>query len=101
MNTAVINLKVEPRLKAQAQRVAGELGLSLGAIIKGYLKQLIRTKTVTFSSASEIPNEYLIKILKESEADRKAGRTSAAFDKVGDAMAWLKNPKRKYENQIR
>ncbi len=48
MQTAVINIKTEPKIKREAQRIARELGLSLSSIIKAYLRQFIRDKTVSF-----------------------------------------------------
>lgn len=100
MNTAVINIKVEPIVKRKAKAVAEKIGISLSSLIHAYLKQLIATKSVSFSVPEE-PTEYFIKSLKESEADVKAGRVSPAFDNAEDAIAWLNNPHRKYENQIR
>lgn len=99
MQTAVINVRVEPKTKKEAQTVAKNLGFSLGSLIEGYLKHLVRTKTVHFSL--EEPSEYMIKSLKEAEEDIKAGRVSPSFDNIKDALAWLDNPKRKYVNQLR
>ncbi len=76
MNTAVINIKVEPNVKKKAQNVAGRLGLSLSALINGYLRQLIKTETVVFSTKEE-PTAYMIKALKEAEEDIKAGRVTS------------------------
>lgn len=96
MNTAVVNVKVDPRVKKEAQRLAEDLGLSLSGLINAYLKQIIRTKTVSFSTAPEEPSEYLINALKESREDIKAGRVSPAFENADDAITWLNNPKKKY-----
>ena len=101
MDTAIINIRTEPLVKKKAKRVAETLGLSLSSIIDAYLRQLIRTKTVTFSAASEEPTEYLLKSLEESRRDIEAGRVSPTFDNAKDAIAWLDNPKRKHANQIR
>lgn len=99
MNTAVINVKIDPKVKRQAQNIASDLGFSLSALINGYLKSLIKTKTVHFSlTEKEEPSEYLIKALKESEEDRKAGRVSPSFDNVEDAIKWLNDPKARYIN---
>lgn len=87
MQTAVVNVKVDPKVKKQAQKVAEELGLSLSALINGYLKRLIRTKTVTFSTSEE-PTEYLIEALKESRADIKAGRV-LSFNDGEEAVSYL------------
>lgn len=98
MNTAIINIKTDPQLKKQAQAIASDLGFSLSSLINGYLRQLTRTKTITFSLISEEPSEYLIQALKESEEDRKAGRTSPTFDNADDAIAWLHDSNRDYES---
>ncbi|KKR31595.1 MAG: Addiction module antitoxin, RelB/DinJ family [Candidatus Gottesmanbacteria bacterium GW2011_GWA2_41_12] len=100
MNTAVINVKVDPRIKKKAQKVASELGFSLSSLINAYLRDIIRTKTVNFSAADENPSDYLIKSLKEAEKDIKAGRVSPRFDNANDATKWLNNPKKKYANQV-
>ena len=41
----------------------------------------------------------MIEALKESEKDIKADRVSSAFTNAKDAIAWLDNPKRKYDNE--
>ncbi len=88
MNTAVINIKTQPEVKAQAQRVAKDLGLSLSALINGFLKQFVKTKKVTFS-LNEEPSEYLKKAIRQAKKDLKAGRASPTFDNVEDAIAYL------------
>ncbi len=76
MNTAVINIKTEPRVKLAAQKLAEELGLSLSAMINGFLHQAIKTKTLVFSAQNEDqPTEYLLESLRESEKDLKEGKT--------------------------
>ena len=73
MNTAVINIRTDAQVKKQAQKVAGELGMSLSGLVNGLLKHVIKTKTVTFT-AREDPSPWLIQALKESREDIKAGR---------------------------
>ncbi len=89
MNTAAIYIKTEPKLKKQAQKVAKELGLSLGAVLNAYLKELIVTKTVTFSRRDEIPNKRTAATLRKAEENYKKGNTSPVFDNAKDAIAWL------------
>ena len=88
MNGAVINIKVEPRLKTEAQKVAYDLGFSLSSLINGYLRQLTKTKTIYFSLREEEPSEYLIKALRESEEERKMGRFKS-FKTADQALAFL------------
>lgn len=101
MNTAVINIKVQPDIKKRAQVVASELGFSLSSLINAYLRQLVKTKTITFSTSCEEPTEYLLQALRESKEDIKAGRISSSFTNANDAVAWLKNPKKRYADKIR
>lgn len=88
MNGAVINIKVESKLKAKAQEVASDLGFSLSSLINGYLRQLIATKTIHFSLQDEKPSEYLIKALRESEEQRKRGK-SKSFSSADEAMGFI------------
>lgn len=81
MNYEVISIKIDPLTKKQAQKLSDKLGLSLSAVLKGFLKQFIRTKTITFSAQEgEEPSEYLIKAMKQAEKDWKADeRTNSNF----------------------
>lgn len=90
MNTAVVNVKIDPNTKSKAQKIAEELGLSLSSIINGYLKQLIRTKKVSFEiSEEELElSDWAKKMLERSEENRKAGKY-IAFDNPDDALAYL------------
>ena len=90
MRTAVINIKTDVKVKTQAQKIASDLGFSLSALINGYLNQLVKTKTIHFTSTQEIPSEYMIQALRESEEDRKAGRYRS-FDSADEALGYVDN----------
>lgn len=98
-NTAIINIRTDVRIKNKAQAVTEKLGLSLSAVINAYLRQLIRTKSISFS-LNEEPTDYLLKTLRNSKKDIKKGFVSPAFDNTKDADEWLDNSKAKYESQI-
>ncbi len=98
MDTAIINIKVKPEEKKQAQEAAEALGMPLSVIIKGFLKQFSRTRTITFSAEMEEPNEYMIESLRKSEEDVKAGKVSPTFTNAKDAIAWLDDPNASYAN---
>lgn len=101
MNTAVINIKTEPEVKRKAQLLARELGMSLSTLVNAYLKQIVRTKTITFSTFSEEPTEYMIAALKEAEEDIKRGEVSPTFETAKEAIKWLNSSDKTYANQIR
>lgn len=71
MSYAVVTTKVDPTVKKEAQETAEALGMPLSVVIKAFLKQFIRTKTVTFSVEDEIPNERTLAIMKQAEENLK------------------------------
>lgn len=89
MSYAIVTTKVDPKLKKDAMAAAKSLGISLSVVIKGLLKEFIRTKTVTFSEWDEIPNEKTRKALLQAEKDWKAGKGSPIFRTGEEAVAWL------------
>lgn len=91
MSYAVVVTKVDPHIKKAAQKTAKELGISLSAVIKHFLRQFISTKTITFSREDEIPSEYLIKSIKQAQKDRKAGKASPIFRTGEEAVKWLED----------
>ena len=88
MSNAAIYVKTEPETKQKAQKVAKELGLSLSTVVNGFLKQFIKTKTVTFS-ADEEPNEYTRFVMKQAEENLKKGNHSPVLKTGEEAVAWL------------
>lgn len=97
MNTAVINIKINSTDKEEAQRVAGELGMPLSVIIKGFLKELTRTQRINFST-SEKPSDYLITSLKRANEDLREKRISPIFKSSKDAITWLNDSQRDNED---
>lgn len=69
MKTAMISMKIDPKVKKEAQLVADELGLSLSAIINATLTNLVRTKTVSYSVFE--PTPLLKKAIISARSDRK------------------------------
>jgi len=89
MNTAVVTIKVDPQTKKGAQKTARELGMPLSVVIKAFLKQFIKTKSVEFSARTEEPNQYLIRTIKQAEKDLKESKGSPTFRTGEEAVTWL------------
>ena len=90
MNYAVVTTKVDPQTKKEAKEKAEALGIPLSVVIKAFLKQFIRTKSITFSArVEEIPNARTLKALKKAEENYKKGNTSPAFKTGKEAVKWL------------
>jgi len=68
--STVINIKVDPKVKFKAQKVAADLGLTLSRVINVYLHQFIRTEDLHVSLRGEKPSLFLISAIKEAEADK-------------------------------
>ena len=71
---SVISVKIDPKVKQQAQVVAKQLGISLSGIINAYLRQLIQTKEIHFSCGEELPNKKTEIILNEINRDIQKGK---------------------------
>ena len=67
MNTAVINFRIDLKVKKQAQAVAEELGMNLSTLLNGYIKHLVRTQRVEFDLNGRNSTQYIDKIIQESK----------------------------------
>jgi addiction module RelB/DinJ family antitoxin len=88
MNATSVHIKIESDIKIQAQKIAGELGLSLSAVMKALLKQFIRTKHLSVG-LNEEPSAYMIEGLKKSAKEYDDGDTSPSFANTEDSFKWL------------
>ena len=77
MKTAVLNIKIDPKVKKEAQKVADELGVTLSAIINASLKNLARSKTISYSVLE--PSPMLKRAIREARADRIKGKSYGPF----------------------
>lgn len=89
MNTAVINFRVDPKVKSGAKAFANSLGLNLSTLIDGYLKYLVKNKAVIFTADGAVP------VYKASKwLDRKTEKALKEVDKaveVEDIHEFFKN----------
>lgn len=70
--TTLITVKTDSKVKAQAQKLAGELGVSLSTVINTSLKQFIRDKELYISAKPMQISPKLERLLIKVEADLKA-----------------------------
>lgn len=92
--SSIINVKVDPKVKRQAHKVAEKLGISLSAAINMYLRQLISSETIYATTHQEKPSKRLLAAIREAKEDRKHGRLRS-FDNVENALAHLDTLKKK------
>lgn len=89
MSYTVVATKIDLPTKRAAMKTADDLGLPLSVVIKAFLKQFIRTQSITFSTSIEEPNKYLRSVIVQAEKNLKAGKHSSTFDTGEKAVAWL------------
>ena len=73
MAKAIINIKTDKEVKANVQKLAEELGISLSDVINASLRNFIRTREVRISSVPQMTPE-LEKLLGPIEKDIKKGK---------------------------
>lgn len=90
MNThTILNVKTDKKLKAEAKKVADELGVPLSTVVNAFLKQFVRDKEVTLSANPYRPTPYLERIIEEAAREYEAGETAGPFADVDEFIADL------------
>lgn len=88
MNTAVINIKTDPKLKSELKIVAKELGLPVGTIINSYLRELVRERRVVFSAPPSL-NQRTKRLLQRIDTDICAGKKTDGPFSLDEAVEYL------------
>lgn len=90
MNT-VLNVKIDPHLKSQAQAAAKAIGLPISTVVAAGLREFVRTRSITISDPPRLRPELERELLRISADARKGINVSPTFDTLDDAFAWLDN----------
>lgn len=88
MNT-VLNVKLDPTLKRQAQAAAKALGLPISTVVAAGLRDFVRTRSITISDEPRLKPEIEAELLKLEKDITKRKDLSPAFTNIDDAVAWL------------
>ncbi len=86
MKTAILNIKIDPKVKRDASRVAEDLGFSLSTLVGASLKELVRSKTISFTLLE--PSDLLRDAIRDTRAMRAKGKN---FDSFSSASAMMKS----------
>jgi len=85
----LLTVKVDKKLKEKAQKTAERVGLPLGTVVNGFLRQFVRDKRIVFSE--ETPTVYLERLLIEAEKEIARGDISPAFTTGKSAAGYLRS----------
>jgi len=89
--TAVINIRTEPEIKAQAESLYNSMGVSISDAINMFLYKSIAFRGLPFDLCREIPNETTIAAMKEADdiiSGKVQAKSYSSFDALlADALA--------------
>jgi len=77
----MVSIKLDPRIKKEAQQAAEDLGLTLSAVVNAQLHEFARVKELHVGGALR-PTPYLERVLLEAEKDIASGRVSGPFKSI-------------------
>ncbi|PJE73301.1 MAG: hypothetical protein COV00_00595 [Candidatus Tagabacteria bacterium CG10_big_fil_rev_8_21_14_0_10_40_13] len=85
----LINIKTDKSVKENAQKVAKDLGLPLSSVVNAFLKEFVRSRSITFSAMPKM-TPYLERILGKTEKDIKEGKNmTGPFNSAREANRYL------------
>jgi len=88
---ANVNVRIDGDIKADAEAIFSDLGLTPSTAINLFYKQVIRTKSIPFPLKAEIPNRKTKRALKEAEKMEKHPEKYKKYDSVEELMEDLNN----------
>lgn len=85
--TSTVIIKTDSKLKTKAQKTASDLGLTLSAVINGYLKDFVQKKSVFFGEYKK-KNKDPYGIFNASKiADKDIDEVTSSWDKIVNELA--------------
>lgn len=88
MNTAILNIKTDPKTKEALKKFAAELGLPVSVLLNAQIKQILREGRVEFGKTLE-PTPYLEEVIKEAEEDYAKGRNITRVTNKAELKEYL------------
>ena len=89
----VLNVKVDPKLKKEAQEAAKAVGLPISTVVAASLREFVRTRSITISDEPRLRPEVEAELLAIEQDIKKRKDLSPAFSNFEDARRWLERLK--------
>ena len=93
--TTVLNVKIDDKLKKQAQEAAKAIGLPISTIVSASLREFVRTRSITISDTPRLKPEVEAELLALDKNIKNRKDLSPVFSDVDDAITWLKDEVKK------
>ena len=93
--TTVLNVKIDDKLKKDAQEAAKAIGLPISTIVSASLREFVRTRSITISDTPRLKPEVEAELLALDKNIKNRKDLSPVFSDVDDAITWLKDEVKK------
>ena len=74
--SSTITVRVDDKVKKEANSIFREVGMDMSTAINIYLKQVIRSNGIPFVISADEPNELTLRAIKEAEKGKMASFSS-------------------------
>ena len=86
---ANVNVRIEPKLKKQAEDVFAALGISVSSAINMFYHQVVRVNGIPFELKADVPNKETLKAINEVEEMEKGKKKGKSYSTVEEVMTDL------------
>ena len=83
---ANVNVRIDPKLKKQAEEVFASLGIAASSAIIMFYHQVVRTNSIPFELKADIPNETTMAAIREAEDIETGKKKVKTFTNVDELM---------------
>ena len=90
-NTANLNVRIDPVLKRESDKLFKDLGLNMSTAINMFLTQCVKTSSIPFKIEEPKPSKELIKALKELDYMQKHPEKYKVYNNVDELFEDLDN----------
>ncbi len=85
-----MNIRIDEDIRRELKDFAAELGMPTSSLVTACIKQMLRTRSVTFSAALR-PTPYLAEMISTATADYEAGRDITVAETDEETLAHLRS----------
>lgn len=85
-NTANLNVRIDPVLKRESDKLFKDLGLNMSTAINMFLTQCVKTSSIPFSIEEPKPSKKLKKALKEVDYMMKHPDKYKSYNSIDDLL---------------
>ena len=86
---ANVNVRMDEQIKAKAEAIFAQLGMTPTTAITLFYNQVIRTSSIPFALRVDVPNETTLKALEEVDEMESGKKDAKTYQSVDELMEEL------------